>query len=127
MRVFHSLNDVPWEQIGDFVGGKGFERKAITDPGLTPAFSAEIMRIRPSGESLEHMEPYSHLLYFLEGEGEVTIEGDVHTVDPGSIAQIRAGTFHSVRNSGAEKMTVIAIYDPPRIPRENEVTGTSND
>lgn len=127
MRVFHSLNDVPWERLGDFVGGKGYERKAITDPELTPAFSAEIMRISPSGGSSEHMEPYSHLLYFLEGEGEVTIEGEVYKVSPGSIAQIRAGMFHSLRNAGAGKMTIIAIYDPPRIPRENEVTGTNRD
>lgn len=127
MRMFHSLNDVPWERIGDFVGGRGFEKKAISDPGLTPAFSAEIVRLAPSGGSGEHMEPYSHLLYFVEGEGEVIVEGELHKVGPGSIAQIRAGTFHSIQNSSAGRMTIIAICDPPRIPRENEVTGTRMD
>src|SRR5882724_11110852 len=122
MRVVHHLSDIDWIRLGEDPagGGKGNARKPITDEGLTPAFSAELVRMAPHKNSSEHMEPYSHLLYFLSGEGEVTVEDEVHKVGAGSVAQIRAGMFHSVRNLGDDELVAIAIYDPPRSRGEAE-------
>ncbi len=60
------------------------------------------------------IEPWSHLLYFLCGSGDVTIDGETQPIATGTVCQIKAGSKHSLRNLGEDDMIVLTIYDPPR-------------
>jgi mannose-6-phosphate isomerase-like protein (cupin superfamily) len=53
------------------------------------------------------------VVYVIEGEGVLTIEGVEHRVRPGASAQIPAGTLHHVKNAGAEPLFFLSVYAPP--------------
>ena len=50
--------------------------------------------------------------YFLEGEAEVTVEGETHHVRAGDLCFFPADVFHSVRVTSASAKVLI-IYSPP--------------
>jgi mannose-6-phosphate isomerase-like protein (cupin superfamily) len=59
-------------------------------------------------------EDYNHLLYFVEGSGEITIGERTWPLSPGSYAKVKAGEHHSLRNLGDAEMLIVTVYDPPR-------------
>lgn len=48
----------------------------------------------------------------LEGEIELTVEGNVSTVGPGSFVNIPRGTLHTFRNSGDTPARFLAMVAP---------------
>jgi mannose-6-phosphate isomerase-like protein (cupin superfamily) len=107
----------PWVDETQLPGARGFERIDIVadDPAYTSAFSCECVRLGPGDHSVPHVERWNHLLWFLEGTGDITIEGQTWAVRPGSYAKVKAGTRHSLRNLGTTDLLVLAVYDPPRV------------
>src|SRR5215467_9041075 len=81
MRTVFSVNDVPWQNLRGLPGARGFEYKALSDNDYSNAFNAELVRLEPGDHSVPHIEPWSHLLYFLSGIGYVTINGETQPVD----------------------------------------------
>jgi quercetin dioxygenase-like cupin family protein len=114
MRTVFSVNDIPWQNLRGLPGARGFEYKALSDGDYSSAFNAELVRLEPGDHSVPHIEP-SHLLYFLSGTGDVTVDVETQPVATGTVCQIRAGQKHSLRNLGGDDMIVLTIYDPPRI------------
>ena len=114
MRTVFSVNDIPWQNLRGLPGARGFEYKALSDNDYSSAFNAELVRLEPGDHSVPHIEPWSHLLYFLSGAGDVTVDGETQPVETGTVCQIRAGQKHSLRNLGQDDMIVLTIYDPPR-------------
>jgi quercetin dioxygenase-like cupin family protein len=114
MEKVFSLDDMVWKDVRGLPGARGFEFKSLTDEAYTKAYSCELVRLEPGDHSVPHVEPWNHLLYFLTGTGDVTIEGAVTAVRDGTVCQVRAGEKHSLRNLGREDMLVLTIYDPPR-------------
>ena len=112
-KVF-SVDDIAWSDLRGLPGARGFEFKALTDDDYTKAYSGELVRLEPGDHSVPHVEPWSHLLYFLSGTGDITIDGDVSAVRSGTVCQVSAGEKHSLRNLGSDDMLLLTIYDPPR-------------
>ena len=104
----------PWQNLRGLPGARGFEYKALSDSDYSDVFNAELVRLEPGDHSVPHIEPWSHLLYFLSGSGDVTVNGETQPVATGTVCQIRAGQKHSLRNLGEGDMIVLTIYDPPR-------------
>jgi len=77
-----------------------------------------MVRLEPGDHSVPHVEAWSHLLYFVTGTGDVTIDSAVTPVKTGSVCQVRAGELHSLRNLGSDDMLVLTIYEPPRRRRD---------
>jgi len=82
---------------------------------VTRAFSCQLIRLGPGDESETHVEDYNHLLFFLEGNGEITIGKKTWPLSAGSYAKVMAGKKHSLRNLGDTEMLVLTVYDPPRV------------
>jgi mannose-6-phosphate isomerase-like protein (cupin superfamily) len=58
--------------------------------------------------------PHTHgdceeFYYFLEGEGELTIDGKIHTVKPGDFIVIELNEEHSVLNTGKKKLRYFTV------------------
>src|SRR6516165_9449352 len=66
MRSVFSINDIPWQNLRGLPGARGFEYKALSDNDYSSTFNAELVRLEQSDHSVPHVEPWSHLLYFLE-------------------------------------------------------------
>jgi mannose-6-phosphate isomerase-like protein (cupin superfamily) len=85
------------------------------DSEYTNAFSCELVRLGPGNHSLTHVEDYNHLLFFVEGSGEITIGERTWSLRPGSYAKVNAGEEHSLRNLRTTEMLILTVYDPPRV------------
>jgi quercetin dioxygenase-like cupin family protein len=120
MEKVFSIDSLAWQELRGLPGARGFEFKALTDANYTTAYSCELVRLGAGDHSVPHIEPWSHLLYILRGNGDMTINGDTTAVRMGSVCQVQAGEKHSLRNLGDEDMLVLTIYDPPRVKQ----TGT---
>ena len=104
MANVFSVDDVGWKDLRGLPGARGFEFKALTDDAYTKAYSCELVRLEPGDHSVPHIEPWSHLLYFLSGTGDITIDGSTSPVRTGTVCQVRPGEKHSLRNLGADDM-----------------------
>lgn len=116
-KVF-SVDDLPWRNLRNLPGARGYEYKPLTDDSYSTAFNSELVRLEPGDHSVPHVEPWNHALYFLSGTGDVTIEGETWPVAAGTMCLVRAGERHSLRNLGSGEMVVLTIYDPPRLRGE---------
>ena len=104
MDSVFSVDDIPWADLKGLPGAHGFEFKALTNDTYTKAYSCELVRLDPGDHSIQHIEPWSHLLYVLSGTGDITIGGHTSTVQKGTVCQVRAGEKHSLRNLGEDKL-----------------------
>ena len=115
VELVNNINDRGWVEE-TLPGARGYASMEIVaqEPEYTSAYSCEYVRVPPGGHSVPHIEPYNHLLFFVEGTGEVTIGATTWPLRPGSYAKVPAGEKHSVRNLGADDMLILTVYDPPR-------------
>jgi mannose-6-phosphate isomerase-like protein (cupin superfamily) len=98
-------------------GAHGYKYIEIVadDPAYTSAYSCELIHLGPGDQSQTHVEDYNHLLFFVEGSGEITIGDRTWPLSPGSYAKVKAGDEHSLRNLGDTEMLIMTVYDPPRV------------
>jgi len=110
-----NVDEVEWRDLTGLSGARGYEFVPIVDdPAYTRAYSCELVRLGPADHSVPHVEPWNHLLYFVQGAGELSIGRETWQVRPGTAARVKAGQPHSLRNAGPGDMLVLAVYDPPR-------------
>jgi quercetin dioxygenase-like cupin family protein len=116
MENVDNVHDRRWVD-DDASGASGYEYMPIVfdDPEYTDAFSCELFRLGPGDDSQTHVEDYNHLLFFVEGSGEITIGESTWLLRPGSYAKVEAGERHSLRNLGDSEMLILTVYDPPRL------------
>jgi mannose-6-phosphate isomerase-like protein (cupin superfamily) len=116
MEYVSNVHDRRWVD-DDTPGAHGYKYIEIVgdDSEYTRAFSCELIHLGPGDQSLTHVEDYNHLLFFVEGSGEITIGEKTWPLRPGSYAKVMAGNQHSLRNLGDTEMLILTVYDPPRV------------
>jgi len=55
------------------------------------------------------MDPYTHIFYILEGEGEASVEGQAIPLKKGTALTVAAGKRHSYRNSSPADLLLITL------------------
>ncbi|OGK19768.1 hypothetical protein A3D80_03410 [Candidatus Roizmanbacteria bacterium RIFCSPHIGHO2_02_FULL_40_13b] len=53
------------------------------------------------------------ILYFIDGECEATINGELRMLKEHDVVYVPAGTVHNFKNSGDEDLKLFTIYSPP--------------
>jgi mannose-6-phosphate isomerase-like protein (cupin superfamily) len=53
------------------------------------------------------------IIYIVEGEAILGVDGDERRVDAGALVVIPAGTRHHVRNPGRAPLFLVTVYAPP--------------
>jgi quercetin dioxygenase-like cupin family protein len=67
--------------------------------------------IAPGASAGRHTHPGEEISYVLEGDGEITIEGQPpFKIKAGDGFVIPAGAIHDAKNTGEAPMTLIAVY-----------------
>ena len=64
-------------------------------------------------------DPHSHddieqLMYVLNGEMEINIEGEIAQLSKGHVVWIPQKALHEVKNIGSSKLSFILVYSPPK-------------
>ncbi len=108
-QVF-DIEDAAWTPVREDLteGIAGIHLVPDSESGMT----VTVTKVQVGGRFSAHRDPYHHVLYFLQGRGEVSIEGTCHSVAAGSVVKITAGEMHSYRNIGDEEMMLVTINVP---------------
>jgi quercetin dioxygenase-like cupin family protein len=101
------LEDLPWEAFG----GKTREiyRKSLSKQPFPSNFKANLTLAKPGGEFPDHVDPYTHIFYILEGQGEASVEGEWTSWRKGTSLTVPAGKKHGYRNTGKTDLLLITI------------------
>lgn len=115
MQHIVSVEELAWKPFS-VENSQGYEFQfGVVASEFTDAYSIDYVRVAPGGYSPVHIDPDNHAFYFVSGTGTITIAGQVHAVEPGSVVKIPFGALHSIENSGPEHLVFVTIYDPPRV------------
>ena len=66
---------------------------------------------RDGGPAETH--PGDQVVFVVEGEAIVTVEGTTHQARAGACVLIPAGALHHVRNPGPQPLFFLSVYAPP--------------
>jgi quercetin dioxygenase-like cupin family protein len=109
-----NLEEVPWESFG----GKTKEifRKSLTTAAFPSGFRASLTWAKPGGEFPEHVDPYSHIFYILEGQAEASVEGRTFSLLKGGALTVPAGKKHAYKNPGPADLLLLTlnIFESPK-------------
>lgn len=76
-----------------------------------------IMSIPPGGEIGEEVhDGTDQVLYLIEGEGKVVLNGEEKAYKAGDIVLVHEGTRHNFINTGTIDLKIITTYSPPHHP-----------
>jgi mannose-6-phosphate isomerase-like protein (cupin superfamily) len=98
-------------QIASILGHRGELFRVLQQTSRT---QCAVMTLAPgadAGPAEEHGG--DQILYVIEGEAEVRIDGGEHRAGAGTLVTIPAGANHRVRNPGSMPLFVLTVYAPP--------------
>ncbi|MDX2099171.1 MAG: cupin domain-containing protein [Leptolyngbyaceae cyanobacterium bins.59] len=99
----------------EFIAGDGTQLRELLHPDKQPLELRYSLAhaIVPVGQtSIPHSLTTSEVYYILQGQGEMHIDKDVQTVEPGDAIYIPPNAKQYIRNSGQEPLVFICIVDP---------------
>jgi len=73
-----------------------------------------LMSLRPGEEIGTEVHKVDQVLYVVDGEGKVVLDGIDKEFEKGEIAFVPAGVQHNVINTDDEPMKLFTIYAPPQ-------------
>jgi mannose-6-phosphate isomerase-like protein (cupin superfamily) len=73
-----------------------------------------LMSLRPGEEIGAEVHKVDQVLYVVDGEGKVVLDGAGQDFTKGAIVFVPAGVEHNVINAGDEPMKLFTIYSPPQ-------------
>ena len=88
--------------------------------GVTPAVGCasvtQFIGYVPPGRAPDHFHRYDEVLYILEGEGILHIDGEEARFTAGSCVHLPARLVHSLENTGAEELRLLGVFRPAGSP-----------
>ena len=122
--VFRNLEDAPAYEVAHCENGAGviWNVTLFGDEAKMPVIGARNPEehknihyvhkttLPPGGSVGEHPHEGNEQFYLIvEGEGEVALCGETFAVKPWSIALIRSGGSHGIRNTGTTPLTYLCV------------------
>ena len=96
-----------------FTAGHKYWVVAITGPSAT-----QFVGYIPPGRAPDHYHRYDEVVYVLEGNGALHIDGESTPLRPGSCVHLPAKLVHSLENHGPGEMQVLGVFRPAGSPAE---------
>jgi mannose-6-phosphate isomerase-like protein (cupin superfamily) len=112
----HAVVAVDAVQMGEATAGREFRLLATPDIGC-PSVTQFVGYI-PVGRAPDHYHRYDEVVYVLEGEGRVHIDGETAPLRAGTCVHLPAGLVHCLENVGPEEMRVLGVFRPAGSPAE---------
>lgn len=82
--------------------------------GETSRSQTAVMTIAPGKDAgPEEMHDGDQIIYIVEGEAMLRMDGKEHRASPGTLLTIPAGTPHHVRNPCTRPLFFLTVYAPP--------------
>jgi len=88
------------------------------DPEVGCRSVTQFVGFIPPGRAPDHFHRYDEVLYVLDGEGRLHIDGEEEWLGPGSCVHLPARLVHCLENTGDEEMRVLGVFRPAGSPAE---------
>lgn len=108
--VWRDLTQEDWEKGI----GPGIVDQKIVGSKDSNAMLMSVARMEPGIKSPPHRHRYLQVFYFLEGEGQVVVDGETQDVAPGTVVRFLEGQEHTVINTGSGPLTLLEVRVLPR-------------
>jgi quercetin dioxygenase-like cupin family protein len=98
----------------------GIAVKMLVDQRLDAMLHTMFMvRYQPGGVAQPHDHPFEESYYMLEGEVEVSADGESYTLRPGDVFWTGVGCVHAFYNTSGERVTWLETSAPGPPPRHS--------
>ena len=101
---------------GTATAGRHFRLLSTPDHGC--ASVTQFVGFIPVGRAPDHFHTYDEVVYVLQGEGAVHIDGETAPLRAGSAVHLPARLVHCLENTGPGEMQVLGVFRPAGSPAE---------
>jgi mannose-6-phosphate isomerase-like protein (cupin superfamily) len=112
----HSVVAVDEVETAEATAGRMFRLLATPEVGC--ATVTQFVGYIPVGRAPDHFHRYDEVLYVLEGEGALHIDGESAPLRPGSCVHLPSRLVHCLENTGPGEMQVLGVFRPAGSPAE---------
>ena len=112
------------EDRPEFLAGDNTILRELVQPHKVPLelrYSLAHAVLKPGKTSQPHRLRTSELYYLLQGEGEMSIDGETARVRPGQAIYIPPHAVQFIRNTGSVDLVFLCIVDPAWRVEDEEV------
>ena len=100
-KVCH-YSDVAAETFGPEAPGVTIRWVIDEDKDGAPTYSLRVIEVAPGGHTPNHIHPFEHENFIMEGKGKVQIDGEWFEVRPGDVVFVPPDSQHTYVNVGDE-------------------------
>ena len=108
--------DLTAEEKGNATSGRQFVLGARPDVGCGSV--TQFIGLVPPGRAPDHFHTYDEVIYILEGEGALHIDGESAPLRPGSCVHLPARIVHCLANTGDTELRLLGVFRPAGSPAE---------
>jgi mannose-6-phosphate isomerase-like protein (cupin superfamily) len=92
------------------------EFRIVADPASGLRSATHFVGYIPTARAPDHMHYYDEVIYVLDGEGAMHMNGETAPLRAGSCISLPARTVHCLENLGPDVMKVVAVFRPAGSP-----------
>src|SRR4051812_41014607 len=92
------------------------EFRIVADPSSGLRSATHFVGYIPTVRAPDHMHFYDEVIYVLDGEGTMEMNGETTPLRAGSCIHLPARTVHCLENLGSDVMKVVAVFRPAGSP-----------
>jgi uncharacterized cupin superfamily protein len=111
-----AVRDLTAEEKGTATAGRQFVLGATPEVGCTSA--TQFIGLVPPGRAPDHFHTYDEVIYVLEGEGALEIDGESAPLRSGSCVHLPARLVHCLANTGDTELRLLGVFRPAGSPAE---------
>jgi quercetin dioxygenase-like cupin family protein len=112
----HALLDLNTVETGTATAGRQFLLGATPEVGC--ASVTQFIGLVPPGRAPDHFHTYDEVIYVLEGEGFLEIDGEQAPIRAGSCIHLPARVVHCLANTGDSELRLLGVFRPAGSPAE---------
>jgi quercetin dioxygenase-like cupin family protein len=112
----HAVLDLNAVETGAATAGREFLLGATPDVGC--ASVTQFVGLVPPGRAPDHFHTYDEVIYILEGEGFLEIDGEQAPLQAGSCVHLPARLVHCLANTGDSELRLLGVFRPAGSPAE---------
>ena len=104
--------EVARQEPGTHNGGGTTTGYSFFAKAPTPALIFRKRALHPGSAIGPHKQDVDEVYYVLSGTGDLTLDGEMHRVGPGTAILTRPGSTHSLKQTGSDDLVIIIAYPP---------------
>ncbi|HEY8646837.1 MAG TPA: cupin domain-containing protein [Gaiellaceae bacterium] len=112
----HAVLDLNAVETGTATAGRAFRLGANPAVGCTSV--TQFIGVVPPGRAPDHFHTYDEVIYVLDGEGLLEIDGEQAPLRAGSCVHLPARLVHCLANTGDSELRLLGVFRPAGSPAE---------